>query len=123
MKYVILISSNPDSRRIWESFSDSQRADGLRAYAALNDELVDAGEWVAGEALADPSQGRRISVREGRTLATDGPYAEAKEALAGFFLVDCKDLDRAVEIAARVPEASLGLVEVRPVVTYSGMEM
>jgi len=72
------------------------------------------------EALADPSHARR----PGSLLpAGDGPYAEAKEHLAGFFLVDCADVDRALEIAARIPESSYGLVEVRPTMTYEGMDV
>ena len=62
-------------------------------------------------------------MQDGRTLTTDGPFAEAKEVLAGFFLVECESIDRAIEHAARVPEAALGLVEVRPVMDLSGFEM
>jgi hypothetical protein len=115
VKYLILIYSNPASRAIWDGFSDEQRAEGFRYYAALADELAASGELLATEALADASLTRRVSVREGQTLTSDGPFAEAKEQLAGFFLVDCPSPERAVEIAARVPEAELGLVELRPV--------
>ena len=117
MKYVILIWSNPTSRKLWESFSDDERAEGFQAYAALDEELTASGELIVSEALADPSAATRVSVQEGRTITTDGPFAEAKELLAGFYLVDCDSLERAVAIAARVPGmAELGLVEVRPVV-------
>jgi hypothetical protein len=115
VKYLILIYSNPASREIWEGFSDDQRAEGFRYYAALAEELAASGELIVTEALADPSLTRRVSVRDGQTLTTDGPYAEAKELLAGFFLLECEDMERAVEVAARVPEAELDLVEVRPV--------
>ena len=115
MKYLILIYSNPASREIWEGFSDDQRAEGFRYYGALNDELAAAGELIVTEALADPSLTTRVSVRDGQVVTSDGPYAESKELLAGFFLLDCESLDRAVEIAARLPEAELGLIEVRPV--------
>jgi hypothetical protein len=64
-----------------------------------------------------------VTVRDGQTLTSDGPFAEAKELLAGFFLLDCDSLERAVEVAARMPEAELGLIEVRPVLTLGGMEM
>ena len=123
MKYLILIWSNPASRAIWESFSDDQQAEGFRYYAALAEELAASGELIVSEALADPSLTTRVSVREGQTLTSDGPFAEAKELLAGFFLVDCDSAERAVEIAARVPEAELGLVEVRPILNLGGMEM
>ena len=123
MKYLVLIYSNPASREIWEGFSDDQRAEGYRYYAALTEELAASGELIVSEALADASLTRRVSVRDGQTLTSDGPFAEAKELLAGFFLLECEHIDRAVEIAARVPEAELGLVEVRPVLELGGTEM
>jgi hypothetical protein len=123
VKYLILIYSNPASREIWEGFSDDQRAEGFRYYAALEEELAASGELIVSEALADPSLTTRVSVRDGQTLTSDGPFAEAKELLAGFFLLECESLDRAVEVAARIPEAELGLVEVRPILQLGGMEM
>lgn len=123
MKYLILIYSNPASRAAWESFSADQRAEGLAAYAALNEDLEASGELIVSEALADPSLAKRVSVREGRTMTSDGPFAEAKELLAGFFLVECESIERAIEVAARVPEAELDLVEVRPVMDLSGFEL
>jgi hypothetical protein len=123
MKYLILIYSNPMSRAAWDGFSDAQRADGLRVYAALKEDLVASGEMIVSEALADPSRAKRVLVRDGQTMTTDGPFAEVKEHLAGFFLVECESIERAVEHAARVPEAAAGLVEVRPVMTYSALEM
>ncbi|RBM21671.1 hypothetical protein DI005_09085 [Prauserella sp. PE36] len=116
MKYVILIYGNPASREIWSRLTPDQRQEGLGAYAALDADLAASGEMIVSEALADPARTTRVTVREGTTLTSDGPFAEAKELLAGFFLVDCESTERAVEIAARVPEAELGLVEVRPVV-------
>jgi hypothetical protein len=123
VKYLILIYSNPASREIWDGFTDDQRAEGFRYYAALTEELAAGGELIASEALADPSLTKRVSVRDDQTFTSDGPFAEAKELLAGFFLLDCESAERAVEIAARVPEAGLGLVEVRPVLSLGGMEM
>ncbi|MFC0526131.1 YciI family protein [Phytohabitans kaempferiae] len=123
MKYLIMIWHNPKSREIWESFSDAERAEGWQAYAALNESLAASGELVVSEALADPSQGRRVPAAEGQSLATDGPFPEAKEQLAGFYLVDCESYDRAMEIAGQVPEADLGLVEVRPILSMNGPDM
>jgi hypothetical protein len=114
VKYLVLIYSNPASREIWEGFSDDQRAEGFRYYAALGEELAASGELLVTEALDDPSLTTRVSLRDGQVLTSDGPFAESKEVLAGFFLLECASLERAVEIAARVPEAELGLVEVRP---------
>jgi hypothetical protein len=120
VKYLILIYSNPASREIWEGFSDDQRAEGFRYYAALAEELAASGELLVTEALADPSLATRVSLRDGQVLTSDGPFAESKEVLAGFFLLECESLERAVEIAARVPEAELGLVEVRPALQLPG---
>jgi hypothetical protein len=123
VKYLILIYSNPSSREAWEKVSADQRAEGLNAYAALNEELAASGELIVSEALADPSLAKRVTVRDGQTMTTDGPFAEAKELLAGFILIECESFERALERAASVPEADLGLVEVRPVMDLSGFEM
>ena len=123
MKYVILIYRNRQSREIWEAFSDAERGKGLQAYAELNQELAASGELIVTEALADSSLGKRVAFRDGRPMTTDGPFAEVKEELAGFFLVECESLERAIEIARRIPEAGLGLVEVRPTMVYSQMEV
>jgi hypothetical protein len=111
---VVLIYSNAESRKLWEQFSDTERGEGLAYYAGLTAELEASGELVATTALADLSTTKRVRVDEGRTLTTDGPFAEAKEHLAGIYLLDVTGEERAVEIAAKVPEAALGLVEVRP---------
>jgi hypothetical protein len=123
VKDLILIYSNPASREIWEGFSDDQRAEGYRYYAALTEELAAAGELIVSEALADPSLTTRVTVLDGQTLTSDGPFAETKELLGGFFLLECESHERAVEVAARVPEAELGLVEVRPVLGLGGTEL
>jgi hypothetical protein len=121
VKYLILIYGNPATRKIWEGLSETQRVDATGGYAALNEELALSGESIVHEALADPSLTKRVLVREGRTMTTDGPFAEVKEHLAGFYLVDCESIDRAVEHAARIPEAGFGLVEVRPVMDLSAL--
>ena len=122
MKYLILIQSNPRSLEIWETLSDQQRMDFGRGHLKLTEEMAEAGVLVASEGLADPSLARWVSVRDGRTIASDGPYAEVKEHLAGFYLVDCPSLDEAVGWAAKVPDAANTEVEVRPVLDMSGWE-
>lgn len=112
MKYLILIYNNPQTRQVWESMSEAERGVGWEAYAALDQELVKSGELVVSEALAGQEETRRIQ----GTVASDGPFAEVKEHLAGFYLVDCEGMDRAMEIAAMVPKGSYGALEVRPVV-------
>jgi hypothetical protein len=121
VKYVILIHHNPTTRRLWEGLSEVERREGLQVYTALNEDLITSGEMIVTEALAEPSLARRVQVREGRTMTTDGPFAEVKEHLAGFFLVDCESIDRAVEIAAQVPEAAHIEVEVRPVLDLTAV--
>ena len=118
MKYVVLIYGNPESRKAWEGMSDEQRAAGLACYQQLNDDLDASGERIVSERLAFPELATRIG-----PMATDGPFAEAKEFLAGFYLLDCETEERALEIAARIPEASFGVVEVRPVMGLHGPEL
>ena len=123
MKYLILIHSNPKSLAVWEQLSDEQRMEFGRGHLALTDELAACGELIASEGLADPSLAKRVSVREGQTMTSDGPFAEVKEHLAGFYLIECDSIERAIEWAARMPDAAYGEVEVRPVPDMSGWEL
>jgi hypothetical protein len=123
MKYLVMIYTNPATREIWESFSEEEQAAGYREHMALAEELAASGELLSSEALADPALGKRVVVRDGKTLTTDGPYAEAKELLAGFWLLDCESIEQAVEHAARIPEAAYDVIEVRPVLELGGLEM
>lgn len=123
MKYMILILSNPQFLERWKALPEEQRERFGHDHVALGAELAETGELVATEGLADPALAKRVMVAGGRTMISDGPFAEAKEHLAGFFLVDCESEDRALAIAARVPDAVWGLVEVRPVLDLSGWDM
>ena len=123
MKYMILIHSNPHFSERWEKLSDTEREEFGRRHYTLSDELADSGELVIAEALGDPSLSKRVSARDGQTMTTDGPFAEVKEHLAGFYLVDCDTEDRALAIAAQVPDAVWGLVEVRPILDRNGEDM
>lgn len=123
MKYLILIHSNPQSRALWETLSDEQRADLGRGHLALTEALAESGELIVSEGLPDPSTSKLVSVRDGRTIASDGPFAEVKEYLAGFYLIECESIERAIEWAARAPDAEHGEVEVRPVLDLSSMEL
>ena len=120
MKYLIQIYSNPESRAVWESLSPAEQADGYLFYQSIDDDLATSGELVASEALADSSLTKRVTRTAGRAVVSDGPFAEMKELLAGFYLVDVESEARAVEIAGRFPEAEFGLIEVRPVLELSG---
>jgi len=123
VKYLIMIYSNPMSRRAWEGLSDAQRVELGLGHRALTESLAESGELVVSEGLADPSLGKRVTVRDGRTMTTDGPFAEVKEHLAGFYLVECETMERAIEHAAKAPDAAYGGVEVRPVLDLRAMDM
>ena len=122
MKYLILIQSNPRSLAAWDAMSDDERMEFGRDHLRLSEEMAEAGVHVASEGLADPGLARWVSVREGRTIASDGPYAEVKEHLAGFYLIECPSVDEAVAWAAKVPDARYTEVEVRPVLDMSGWD-
>ena len=122
MKYMILIHSNEQSLALWETLTDEQQAALGRGHMKLTEELAESGELVVSEGLADPGLARWVSVRGGETITSDGPFAESKEHLAGFYLIECDSMERAVEWAAKVPDAHLREVEVRPVLDMSGWE-
>jgi hypothetical protein len=121
MKYLILISGNPAGRAWFKSMPRAAVLEATRGYRQLNEDLAASGEKITSEALADPAEGRRVAVVDGQIMTTDGPYAEAKEFLAGFYLLDCDSMERAIEHAAKLPEAAFGLVEVRPVMDLSNI--
>jgi hypothetical protein len=123
VKYLILIESNEQSRAAWETLTEAERIEFGRGYMRLREELLASGELVVSEALVDPSLAKRVSVRDGRTVTSDGPFAEVKEHLAGFYLVDCDSPERAIEIAARTPDAQRGHVEVRPVFDLRALDL
>ena len=115
MKFLVLIYGNPESRQVWDALSDEQKKEAMAGYTELNDALAATGELVVSHSLDDPAATKQVLVRDGRPMTTDGPFAEVKEQLAGFYLLDCDSMDRAVEIVAQIPEAPFSIVEVRPV--------
>ena len=105
MKYMILIHSNQQSLKLWETLTEQQQMDFGRGHLKLTEEMAEAGVLVVSEGLADPALARWVSARDGETIASDGPFAEVKEHLAGFYLIECESLDEAIEWAAKVPDA------------------
>jgi hypothetical protein len=99
----------------WDAFSDEQKEAAYEHYRAFADEARKAGVMAGGAELASTRDATTVRVRDGETLVTDGPYAEVKEALGGYFLFECETMDEAVEYAAKIPGAEHGAVEVRPV--------
>jgi hypothetical protein len=124
MKYLILIHHNFGARDQFASSTPTTQAAGLAAYQKLNADLIASGEYVSGEALDADTTATIVRGSEGSYVHTDGPFAETKEMLAGFYLVDVASRERAIEIAERIPEvaAGAGAVEVRPVMSYDWPE-
>jgi hypothetical protein len=120
MKYVALIFSNAGA---FEALSHSERDEMMSQADAFLKEFTESGELLSGAALADPSTGKTVRVRNGVPAVTDGPFAEAKEQLAGYYLLDCESIERATEIVAHDPAARFWAVEVRPIMDTAGAEM
>jgi hypothetical protein len=120
VKYMLLIYQNPSA---WESLPEDQRSAVMNAAGRIVEELTRSGELVGGEGLAHVSQTKTIRVRDGVPAVTDGPFVEAKEHLAGYCLIDCENLERAIEIATGWPDARYWAVELRPLMGAGGDEM
>ena len=109
MKYMLLIFNDPDT------FDPANMQNIHEEYMAFTQEILDSGEMLSGDPLEGPEAATSVRVRDGKRSVTDGPFAETKEVLGGYYIVDVKDLDRAIELAARIPDAKTATVEVRPV--------
>ena len=112
MKYLALIYSDETA---WESFSDEERAAGYAEYTAFGEDARKAGVILGGDELAATRTATTVRVRDGQSQVTDGPYAETKEVLGGYYLLECASMDEAVDWAARIPAVRYGAVEVRQV--------
>jgi hypothetical protein len=115
MKYAFTIYVDEAGR---EAASEEDRTAMSQAYGAVTQEMQESGVLVAGEGLYPTPTATTVRVREGERSVTDGPYAETKEALGGFYVLDCKDLDEAIEWAAKIPGAQVGSIEIRPVMVF-----
>jgi hypothetical protein len=113
MKYLLLIYGN-ESR--WESYGEAERAAVYQQYEVAMAEMNRRGGLQGGAELASTSTATTVRVRDGETQLSDGPFAETKEVLGGYFLVECDSIDEAVEYAALIPTATYGSIEVRPLV-------
>lgn len=119
MHYVMLIYGDESrARSMTPEELREARAAVMPEWTALFEELQRDGKWVAGNELEDSPSAQTVRVRDGEMLVTDGPYAETKEQLGGYFLLDCENLDEAIELAAKIPLAKRGVIEVRPVVEH-----
>jgi hypothetical protein len=117
MQYVLAIIG-PEGD--WQDVGPEEMKASMDAWSAFEQDLVDAGALVAGEGLQEAATGRTVRFgAAGETTVTDGPFAETKEQLGGFYLLDCADLDEAVEWAKKVPVVAANAIEVRPVMDYT----
>ena len=115
MQYMLLIY---DEERALGSMSEAERDSFMQEYGTYTQSLRDSGAYHSGDALQPTATATTVTVRDGETITTDGPFAETKEQLGGFYLVEAESLDEALEWAAKIPSARIGKIEVRPVMVF-----
>jgi hypothetical protein len=116
VKYLCLIY---DAEKRLAALSRARSASLLDEYAAFTDGIRATGHHLGGEALEPSANGRTVRVRDGRISTTDGPFAETTEQLGGYYLIEARDLNDAIQVASRIPSARTGSIEVRPVVEFA----
>lgn len=112
MQYLLLIYG---AEQLWDGYTEPEKQTIYKGYRELIGELQKSGKFLGGHELQPISMATTVRVRNGKKTITDGPFAETKEQLGGYFLVEAKDLDEAMAIAERIPSATSGAIEVRPV--------
>jgi len=115
MKYMLLVYLDE------QALSETEREQCYGESAQLAQELNSSGQYLAANPLHPTSTATSVRVRDGKPLVTDGPFAETREQLGGYFLIDAKNLDEAIGIAARIPVARMGTVEIRPLMEIAGL--
>jgi len=115
MKYVLLIYTD---EKVEAAMSEAEQQAIYADYYTFTDDVRKRNLYVAGEALHPTSTATTVRVRDGKTLTTDGPFAETREQLGGYYVLDCKDLDEAIETAAKIPGAKHGSIEIRPLMIF-----
>ncbi len=112
MQYLLLIY---DRERDWAALSEAEKGAIIKDYHAFTSSIRESGHYLGGNPLQPVATATTVQVRGGKTITTDGPFAETREQLGGYYLVDAKDLDDAIGVAARIPGARMGSIEVRPI--------
>jgi hypothetical protein len=115
MQYLCLIYEDEQKAA---AMTQEEQGQLFHDYNQFTKDIRASGHWKAGEALQPVSTATTVRVRDGKTVTTDGPFAETREQLGGFYLVEAKDLDEAISIAARIPTARTGSIEVRPIMPF-----
>lgn len=113
MQYLLMIYEN---EKVWVDMPEAQRNSMFGEYMTYTNDIKATKHFIAGDALQPVATATTVRVRDGKTQVTDGPFAETREQLGGFFMIDAPDLDAAINIASRIPAAKKGTVEIRPVV-------
>ena len=116
MRYLCLIYSDEAQ---WETMPEADVNAVMGEYFAFTDSIKKSGHYVAGDALKPTTTATSVRVRNGKLSTTDGPFAETKEQLGGYYLIEARDLNDAIQVAAKIPSARLGTIEVRPVEVYN----
>jgi hypothetical protein len=112
MQYLLLIY---EEEKIWTTMPEAERMAIFQEYRAYTEKIQASGHWKGGAPLQPTHTATTVRVRTGKVSTTDGPFAETREQLGGFYLVEAKDLDEATRLAAEIPGAKLGSIEVRPI--------
>ena len=112
MRYMLLIY---DSEENWAKMTDAESGSIFAEYGKFTESIVKSGNMVHGNPLEPTTTATTVRVRNGKTQTTDGPFAETREQLGGFYLVEARDLDEAIGLAARIPSSRMGSVEIRPI--------
>jgi hypothetical protein len=112
MRYLLLICTDES---LMATATPDEAAASMAAYTAFGEEMSTRGVLVGGERIRPTSDATTVRVRDGEVLTADGPFAETKEQMGGYYVVDCKDLDEAIEVASKIPGARVGTIEVRPI--------
>ena len=115
MQYLLLIYEN---EKVWADMGPDATARMFGEYMQFTKDVRESGHFIAGEALQTVTTATTVRTRDGKTTLTDGPFAETREQLGGFYLINAKDLDEATKIAARIPSARHGSIEIRPVQVF-----
>jgi hypothetical protein len=116
MQYLLLIY---DAEKIWTDMPEAERGKMFHEYMTYTEDIKKSGAHLAGNALQPVHTATTVRVRDGKVAVTDGPFAETREQLGGFYLVEAKDLDEATKLAARIPSARIGSIEIRPIMTFN----
>jgi hypothetical protein len=117
MKYLLLIYGNEAD---WAGLSEEDQGKAFQEYMDYTQDIYKNGQYISGEALQPVATATTVRVKNGKTITTDGPFAETREQLGGFYMVEAKDLDEAIKLAARIPGSRMGSIEVRPIMPTPG---